>query len=143
MSIMDALAVFSDEQTLTSTADSTNVIDMGAGEDAWGNARVAPEIADGKPLYLNIVVSTVLDSAGEAATLTVTLSSCATVGGSYVTAWSSGSIAEATLAEGYRIAAIALPLGMSRFLKLTYTVGTESFTSGDVTAWIGFEPVPA
>lgn len=141
MSIMDALAMFSDQQALLGTADSENILDMGAGVDRWGVARVAPELADGKPLYLNICCPVALDSAGEAATLTVALSSCATVGGSYVAAWTSAAIAEAALVAGHIIAAIPIPAGLSRFWKLTYTVGTENFTSGKVSAWVGFEPL--
>ena len=142
MSIMDALARFSNEQALTATADSTDILDMGAGEDAWGTARVAPEIAEGRQLFLNVVVTTELDSAAEGASLTVSLQSCATEGGSYVAAFTTAAIAEAALVAGYRIASVALPFGMSRFMKLVYTVSGENFTSGAVSAWLGLEPFP-
>lgn len=143
MSIMDALLIFSDEQLLTATADSENTIDLGAGKDVWDAARACPEIADGKPLYLNIAVGdTALDSAGEAATLTVSLVTGATSTPA-TTVFSTAAIAEASLGAGAIVLSMPLPLGLARYNKLTYTVGTEDFTGGNINAWIGMEPIRA
>jgi len=143
MSIKDALLTFSDAQALTATADSENTIDLGAGEDAWGAAVTAPEFAQGKPMWLNVVVQTVLASAGKTATLTTTLYTGATTGAITTAALATAAIAEASLAAGYCILSVPLPMGLSRYLKLTYTVGTEDFTSGAIDAWIGSEPYKA
>ena len=143
MSIRDALLTLSDAQALTSTADSENTIDFGAGLNAFGVARTAPELGDGKPVYLNVVVDTTLDSSGGTATLTVTLYTGATSGAITTAAFATAAIAEASLNSGYIIMSMPLPLGLSRYLKLTYTVGTENFTSGNIDAWIGMEPVRA
>lgn len=143
MSIKDALLIFSDAQALTATADSENIIDLGAGEDAWGTAVTAPEFAQGKPMWLNVVVQTALDSAGEAATLTTTLRTGAKTEAITTSALTGRTIAEASLVAGYCILSVPLPMGLSRYLKLIYTVGTENFTSGAIDAWIGFEPYKA
>jgi len=143
MSIKDALLTFSDAQALTATADSENTIDLGAGEDAWGSTVTAPEFAQGKPMWLNVVVQTVLASAGKAETLTTTLYTGAKTGTITTAALATAAIAEVSLAAGYCILSVPLPMGLSRYLKLTYTVGTGNFTSGAIDAWIGFEPYKA
>lgn len=143
MSIMDALAIFSDEQSLTATADSDTTLDFGAGEDAFGATLTDPDLAEGRPLWLNVQVGeTALDSSGEAATLTVDLYTDADNASTFTKALTlATTIAEATLVAGYRIASVPLPVGLLRYNKLTYTVGTEDFTSGTITAWIGLEPI--
>jgi len=142
MSIMDVFGIFSDEQALTATADSETTLDFGAGADAWGAAKAAPELADGKPLWLNVMVQTELDSAGDAATLTVALAT-STDNSSFSNKLATAAIAEASLIAGYCILAVPLPTGLSRYNKLIYTVGTENFTSGKISAWIGLEPYKA
>lgn len=143
MSIMDRYHILSDEQALTATADSEGIIDFGAGEDAWGTARTAPELSDGKPMWLNVMVPTALASSGGTATLTTTLYTGATSGAITTAALATSALAEAALVAGYAVLSVPLPAGLSRYLKLTYTVGTEDFTSGTISAWIGMEPYRA
>lgn len=142
MAIQDALLILSDEQALTATADSESTIDFGAGEDAFGTALADPEFAEGRPLWINVQVGdTALDSSGEAATLTVTLYTSTDDSSFSAAAVLANAVAEASLAAGYRIASVPIPAGLSRYNKLTYTVGTENFTSGNINAWIGLEPI--
>jgi len=142
MSIIDALTRFSDAQVLTATADSENHLDFGAGKDAFGAVRAAPELSDGRPLWLNVTVGTALDSAGEAATLTIILAT-STDDTTFTTVYTTAAIAEASCTAGAILLSMALPLGLSRYNKLTYTVGTEDFTTGTIYAWIGSEPARA
>lgn len=136
--LLDSFLNVSDPQSLTATAISEHVIDLGPLGGATANT--IRDIGAGEALYLHVVVSTTLDSAGEAATLTVTLESDSAAGldSSATTHWSSGSIAEASLVAGYWIAkGVPLPPGnYERYLGLRYTVGTENFTSGAVKAWV-------
>ncbi len=136
--LLDSLLQFSDPQALTATAISENVIDLGPLGGATAN--LIRDIGAGEPLHLSILVTTTLDSSGEAATLTTTLESDSVVGldDSATVHWTSGSIVEATLAAGYWIAqGIIIPPGAyERYLGLRYTVGTENFTSGAVKAWL-------
>ena len=142
MAIQDALLIFSDEQALTATADSESTISFGAGEDAFETALTDPEFAEGRPLWINVQVGdTALDSAGEAATLTVTLYTSTDDSSFSAAAVLANAVAEASLVAGYRIASVPIPAGLSCYNKLTYTVGTEDFTSGNINAWIGFEPI--
>lgn len=148
--LIDSKELLSDAQALTATAISTNVYDslpsggsINAGDTGGPTANTTTNLAAGHPLYLYIWVHTVLDSAGEAATLTATLESSAdTSNGTPTVHWTSGSIAEATLAAGYWVAkGVALPPGdYKRYLCVNYTVGTENFTSGKVSAWISDSP---
>lgn len=142
MSIQDAYCRFSEAQAITETADSETVWDQGAGEDAWGTARTYPEMAEGKQLFLNVVSKAAFTADG-AGTLTISLQSCATVDGSYTSHFSTAAIAKAALTEGARQIAMALPLGLSRFVKLVYTVATGPMTAGSIDAWVGLEPVPS
>lgn len=135
------------EQALTATAITQNVIDilsasgaLNAGSTGGPSANTIRDIGAGEPLYLHGLVTTTLDSAGEAATLTATLESDSAAGldSSATTHWSSGSIVEATLVAGYWIAkGIPLPPGAyERYVGVRMTVGTENFTSGKVSWWI-------
>jgi hypothetical protein len=138
--IMDRQNTFSNDQAITATAISTNVIDLGP-LGGLPSANLIRDIGAGEPLYLHILVTTALDSAGEAATTTVTLESDSTanLATSATVHWTSGSIAESVVGvAGYWIAkGVPLPSGAyERYLGVRYTIGTENMTSGNVTAWI-------
>ena len=137
--LIDLQNQFSKEQALETTVLSTNVIDLGP----LGGSPTANTIRDigaGKTLYLHILVTTVLDSAAEGATLVATLESdsVATIDSSATTHWTSGTIAEATLAAGYWVAkGVPIPSGAyEQYLAVRYTVAVEAFTSGKISAWL-------
>lgn len=142
--LLDSYLQLCDPQALTATAISENVVDLGPlGSNtpaAGASANSVRDIGAGEDLHLSILVSTTLDSSGEAATLTATLESDSAVGldSAPVVHWTSGSIAEASLAAGYWVAkGIPIPPGAyKRYLGLRFTVGTENFTSGAVKAWV-------
>jgi hypothetical protein len=142
--LFDSLLQLSDPQSITADAISEHVIDLGPlGSDNLGAGASANTIRDwaaGRPLYLHILVTTTMDSAGEAATLTVTLESDSVVGldDSATVHWTTSAIAEATLVAGYWIAkGVPIPPGAyERYVGLRYNAGTEDFTSGAVKAWI-------
>jgi hypothetical protein len=148
--LIDAKELLSDAQALTATAISTYVYDtlpsggsIGAGATGGPTANTTTNFGAGHPIYLYIWVHTVLDSSGEAATLTATVESSAdTSNGTPTVHWTSGSIAEAALATGYWIAkGVVLPNGTyKRYVAVNYTVGTENFTSGKVSAWLSDTP---
>ncbi len=145
--LIDKLNTFSWETALTATAIS-DVIDLlpvsgaiGAGSTGGPSANVTKNLGGGQPLYLHVLVTTTLDSSGEAATLTVTLESddaAALNTSATVHLTVASAVAEATLAAGYWIAkGIPIPPGdYQRYLGVRYTVGTENFTSGKVSAWL-------
>jgi hypothetical protein len=144
--LIDKLDTFAWELALTATAIS-DVKDLlaasgaiGAGSTGGPSANTTIDIGTGQPLYLHILVTTTLDSSGEAATLTATLESDSTanLATSATVHWTSGSIAEASLAAGYWVAkGIPIPPGSyERYLGVRMTVGTENFTSGKYSAWL-------
>lgn len=135
MAILDAMFEFSDGQALTATAAATNILD-------WTQADL--EMGAGEPLWLNIRVGTALDSAGEAATLTVSLryDTVAPIDGSSTVIYQTAALTEASLTAGRWILRMPLPYNVDeeRILGLYYTVGTENFTSGTIDAWLDSGP---
>lgn len=135
MSLVDVKNLFSDAATLTGTAVSDSVIDL-------SSTNLLKDLGAGRPLYMVFKVTTVLDSSGEAATLTITLESDDNTSlSSATTHWSSGSIAEATLVAGYtKIVPLPVEKTYQRYLGVRYTVGTENFTSGNVSCYLTTNP---
>lgn len=130
--IFDLTTLLSDQQAITVTAVSTNVIDLAP--IATGIIR---DIGKGKPIPLLIQVTEQFAAAG-AGTLTVTLevddneafSSAKTV-------WTSPAIAKATLKPGYVVVPEYIPRGTDeRYLRLNYTVGTGPMTAGKIVAGV-------
>jgi len=144
--LIDKQNTFAWEQALTATALAPDVIDLlptpgalGAGAVGGPGANLIRDIGAGEPLYLHVLVATQLASTGKAATLTITLESDDNSGlGTPTEHWSSGSIAEAKLVGGYwAVPGIAIPASAyERYLGVRFTVGTENFTSGKISAWL-------
>jgi hypothetical protein len=115
--------ILSDAQALTATAASTNYIDLNAVGAGFND------------LMFYIFSPVILDSAGDAATLTISAQSDTDSG--FATALKNhlltDAIAESTLTAG-KIAEIPLPRDLQRYVRLYYTVGTENFTSGSISA---------
>jgi hypothetical protein len=112
--IFDKQNLFSEDQAVTVTADSTNVIDLGLTETGEGeeieiNAFVTTAFADGTSLKVSLVTSA-----------TSTFASTTTMLDTAV-------ILTAALVAGYRFVLGKLPDDMLRYCKLVYTVvGTMS-----------------
>lgn len=130
MAIVDALHRFSDNQALTATAKATNNLDLYAAED--------PGFGEGTPVRLVFTVETELDSAADGASLVVALvdDTAEPIDGSSTVIIQSASIAEATLAAGYRLVMIVPPGAIKRYVGVYYTVSGENFTSGNVNCWL-------
>jgi hypothetical protein len=137
--IIDRQLQFSNEQAVTADAISTNVVDLGP-LGGSPDANTIRDIGAGKTLYLHILVTTTIDSAGEAATLVATLESDSTadLATSATVHWTSATVTEANLAAGTWIAkGVAIPAGAyERYLGVRYVSGTEDFTSGKISAWL-------
>lgn len=126
--ILDKQLIFDWEDALTATRNSTNVIDL---------LRAGQDIGTGENMFVYFTVTTVLDSAGEAATLQIALvtDDNAALTSPVTLQDQPALIAEATLVAGYELMFRVHPSSvMERYLGLVYTVGTENFTSGKVTA---------
>lgn len=129
MAIRDQENLFSDAQALTATAISTNVIDLVNAQN------LTRDIGAGEVLWVVVTVTTTLDSSGEAATLVVALESDDNTSLTTATVhYTSASIAEASLVAGYELKFRVPPGDYQRYVGLRYTVGTENFTSGNISA---------
>lgn len=122
--MLDKNLMFSEEQAVTATADSTNILDL-------------RDNGDDLSRLLNLfVLVTAAATAEGSATVTFSVQTCATVDGSYETIYTTGAIGKATLVAGYKPIDAALPTGLKRFVKVVYTVATGPLTAGAFTAGI-------
>ena len=114
-------------QAVTTTANSTNVVDL----------SLARDVGEGEDLYVQFTVGTAF-TAGGAATLTPTVVvSAADSLTTPTTIATAGTIAVATLVAGYSFAVRLNPLIASlglRYLGAIYTVATGPMTAGTITA---------
>lgn len=121
--LLDAKLLMSNQQAITATAASTDVIDRGDAKDV-GRAGDIPLLVQVTETFNNltslaIAIQTDSDSGfGTAVTL-------ATV-----------TVALADLKAGYQLPIITLPKGVKRYLRLNYTVTGTAPTTGKVTAGI-------
>lgn len=131
--ILDNQGLLSDKQAITSTAASTNYIDLGPIDSS-----TTREMGYGVPLDLLVLVNTAFTATG-AATLTITLEvDDNTSFSSATTVWSSGAIAKASLVSGYQIPLQYVPKGVNeRYMRFNYTVATGPMTAGTITAALG------
>jgi len=126
--IIDKQNLFSDEQAITATANSTNVIDLGP---ANGNVHDG-----GEPLHILAQVLEAFTASGSA-TLTITLETDDNDSFSSATVLlSTAAIPKATLTAGYQLPISFLPANAERYVRLVYTVATGPMTAGKITAGI-------
>lgn len=122
--ILDKEALFSDDQAITATAVSTNVVDLGASRD----------IGKGTPVPLLIQVTEDFATLTDL-TATVETSDSEDFSSSDTLA-TSGAIAAADLLAGYQFPVQYMPIGVKRYVRINYTVGGTNATAGTVTAGI-------
>lgn len=124
--ILDAKNLFSDQQAVTATARSTNVIDMVA---------ASRDLGVGEQLFVALTVQQTFAAAG-AATLTVTLETDDNAGfSSTAVIASTAAIPKATLVAAMDPIYIPLPPGAwERYVSVNYTVATGPFTAGTISA---------
>lgn len=149
--ILDSLLTFDTNVNLAlaaGTYNSTNIIDLGlvglpasiAGGGGGGARDIG--IGDDPAMKVHVLVTTAFTSGG-AATLAVNFQGAPDNGsggpGTWTTMVSSPTNALANLIAGARLLDVDVPRpvpgqAIPRFLRLTYVVGTTSFTAGQVTS---------
>lgn len=122
--IIDKHNTFGLEQAVTTSAGSTDYIDLGA----------AREPGMSGPSYICVTVTESAAAAG-AATVDIALQSDDNTSfSSATTLFSTGAVGKATLAAGYQLF-IPIPPGTpERYLRMYYTVATGPLTAGKFSA---------
>lgn len=126
--------LFSDEQAITTTAASTNLIDFGdAAALLGGPADQSQDIGRGVPVPIFINVT---EAFAAGTSLQVQLQTDSDSGfGSPTTLLETEVVATASLVAGYQFSPLYLPQHIERYVRLNYVVvGTHS--AGKVSAGI-------
>lgn len=125
----DKLNTFGTDQAVTTTAASTDIVDLGAARD----------MGNGEPLELVILVTQNVTAAG-AATVTFALETDDNAGfSSPVVLGNSGAIGKALLTAGTEVLSVKVPLDAERYLRTNYTVATGPLTAGTFTAFLAHD----
>jgi hypothetical protein len=135
MSAQDRTNQFSDGQALTTTADSTDNVDFGAGIDHLGNATTLDLGESARHSWLNVTVVTAF-AGGTSVQIALQDSADDSSFAATNPVIATPAVAAATLVAGYVVMRLPLPPDLRRYLKLVYTI-VGTFTAGAVDAWIG------
>ena len=132
--ILDAQSLLSDDQAITATAVSTNVIDFGTtGTPVGGAVALSRDIGAGMPVPLLVQVT---EDFNTLTSLTISVEvSAAENFSSARTVASTGAVPLASLTTGYQAALATVPLTADeRYLRLSYAVAGTNPTAGKITA---------
>lgn len=133
--IFSAQQLFSDDQAITATAISENVIDLGvAGTPYDAVAPLHQDVGKGNPIYTLIQVT---EAFNNLTTVTVTVETSANADLSSSTVLATEAIALADLVAGKQTFMQVLPNGADqRYLGIRYTVAGTAPTTGKFTSGI-------
>lgn len=134
--IFSAQQLFSDDQAVTATAVSTNVIDTGVrGTPYDAAAALNGDIGKGNPICF---LAQVTANFATLTSLTITLETSANSDLSSSTVlYSTGAVPLASLVAGYQIPVEVIPKGATkRYLGMRYTVTGSNATAGTITSGI-------
>jgi len=128
--IIDKECLLSDDQAITASAASTNVIDLGA----EGARTTTPNEKCGYLFAFVTVTFLTLTS------LSVGLQTDSDEAfGTVETVFTTAAIAAAALVAGYKFKIGELPEGLSRYIRLYYTVAGSNATAGKISAGIALD----
>ena len=130
--MLDKELIFNENQEVTSTADSTDSLDLGAGTDHAGNAIVLNAGESGR-MWLNVAIPTAYVSGTSVA---FKLQDSADDNSFADTQIDTGAIVVETLVAGYTVLRMPMPPDTRRYVKMVYTV-VGSPSAGKITTWIG------
>lgn len=134
--LLNTQETFSDAQAVTSTAISTNVIDLNPVDGP--NDR--QDIGQGEDIYLVVRTETAATDTGSDATLAVTLETAdnAALSTNAEVVFSTGALAFADFSPaGTTLAIVKLPTRLYRkYLGLRYTVASGPLTAGKFDAFL-------
>ena len=130
--ILSAQQIFSDDQAITASADSTNVIDLGVAGTPYDSNALNQDVGKGAGVPILVQVTESFDNL---TTLEIKISTGATT--ALGTTVISQTIALADLVAGKQMAITVLPNDITeRYLGIEYVVVGTTPTAGKVTAGI-------
>ena len=124
--LIDKQLVFSDDQAITASAASTNVIDLGEARD----------IGNGEELFLYIQVTETLDDVGDNSTITPKLETYDNEAFGSATTLRTYEAITANKAAGSEYFYRLEPASYERYIRLYYTVANGDLSAGKLTATI-------
>jgi hypothetical protein len=128
MSVLDRLNLFSNDQVITASAASTDVIDLGSVRD----------VGAGEMSTVLVLVTEAFDAL---TSLTITLQTAAAENFASPVHLTAAALPLASLTAGVRSPITTMPGGALRYLRLYYTVTGSNPTVGRITAGVGTETV--
>lgn len=137
MAILDANLVLAEDQAVTATAISENVIRIPeSGIVPYESAQMAINLGAGEEIPLLIQVT---EDFATLTSLTITVETSAAAGLTSATVLAStGAIPVASLVAGYKTALRWLPdANLLDYVGLRFTVGGSNATAGQITAALG------
>lgn len=128
MAILDAFTQLSDAQAVTTSAASTNIIDL--------QSELGDALEPGAWLLTNVQTAFTIPTA-PSSTMTITLMSAEdeNFNTNAVTHVATSAIAGSTLVAGYQPLVEKLPKNVKRYLRVYYTMGSTA-TAGNIDAHI-------
>ena len=129
--ILDTQCMFSDDQAITVTANSTNIIDLG------NDGSEVQALNQKGELELVVQVSSADLASGTSVKASLYSSDSSTMNGEAVVI-ETAAIAEADLVAGYYFKLGKLPRIDAQYLRLTYTV-VGTFDAGAITAGLNLD----
>jgi hypothetical protein len=129
MSVLDRQILFSNEQAITASAASTDVIDLGTGSRDIGSGEVST------------VLVQVVTSFDALTTLSVALQTASTENFASPIQLTAASLPLASLVAGAKFSITAVPEGTLRYLRLYYTVTGSAPSVGKITAGVAVDGV--
>ena len=137
--MLDSKLNLSNGQTVTSTADSDTVLDLGALTDDRGTALTNFSNKDGKISLLVTIVTA--PTAGTS--IQFALQDSANDSSFAATEILTSAIVIATLVAGYEVINMPLPTNLRRYIKMVYTVsGTTTSTTINANLVMGIQQNP-
>lgn len=134
--IFSAQQLFSDDQAITDTAISTNVIDLGVrGTPKYAKAALTGDKGKGTKIPILVQVTKAMNTL-TSMVITIETGPNADLSGSTVL-YSSGTLLKAALVAGFQLPIEVLPnKATGRYLGIRYTVTGTTEDQGTITAGI-------